>query len=293
MDTQGTQTMDTSQTQTQETQEQTQTQTQTQADFTWKSHLNPDFANSPTMQKYADTKEGFNDATKAHLELQKMMGYEKVPVPKGPEDKAAMDAFRKAFKIPDKAEGYNLADIEVPENMKDLNFDKKGFAEVVHKRNLTPDQAKSLWGDYTEMVKKQYADASKKYQDEVANAVTQLRSEWGSAYESKVELGQMVINKFSGDQATSDFVTAQLAKDPRGIKFLAKLGDQFAENKIGDFKYQRHSLTPDEIDRELSTIRSNPKHPYNDEKAYPADRDAAIKYVNSLIEAKSKTKTLV
>lgn len=285
-DTQGTQTLDTTSTQTQDTQQ--DTQTQTQAGFSWKSQLSPDFANSPTMQKYTDTKEGFNDSVKAHLELQKIMGYEKVPVPKGPEDKIAMDAFKKAFKIPEKPDGYGLPDVEVPPNMADLKFDKNQFSEIVHKYNLTPDQAKGIWQQYTEISKGQYAQHLKNYEEQVANAATMLRSEWGDAYKSKVELGQMVINKFSGDQETTDFVTAQLAQDPRGIKFLAKLGDQFAENKIGDFKYQRHSLTPDEAQREIDSIRKDMNHPYNNDKLPQADRNRAIDYVNSLYAVTNK-----
>lgn len=278
MDTQSTQELDTTLTQDNES----ETETVSPAEFSWKGHLPVDLANSPTMQKYKDTKEGFADAVKAHHELQKMMGYEKVPIPKGPDDKLAMDAFKKAFRIPESADGYGLPDVEVPENLKGLTFDKKTFAEVVHKRNLTPDQAKSLWNDYVDLGKKQYADAVKKYQDEVTNAATQLKGEWGDAYESKIEIGQMVINKFSTDQDTNDYITSVLAKDPRGIKFLAKVGEQFAENKIGDFKYQRHSLTPDEAQREIDSIRRDAKHPYNDEKASLPERNRAIDYVNSL-----------
>jgi hypothetical protein len=64
------------------------------------------------------------------------------------------------------------------------------------------------------------------------------------------------------------------------------LGDQFAENKIGDFKYQRHSMTPEEADREISAIRNDANHPYNNDKATQAERDRAIDYVNSLISAR-------
>jgi hypothetical protein len=242
------------------------------------------------MQKYADTKDGFNDAVKAHLELQKMMGHDKVPIPKGPDD-PAMVLFKKAMKIPDTAEGYGLPDVQVPENMKGVSFDKGKFAEALHKFNLTPDQAKGLWGAYTEMVKQQHANIVKETQDAVTNATNLLRSEWGDAYQSKVELGQLVINKFSDSQEMNDFVTAVLVKDPRGVKFLAKIGEQFAENKIGDFRYQRHSQTPEEIQREIDLIVSDLNHPYNNPKALQLDHDRAVDYVNTLRAALNRAKT--
>ena len=49
-------------------------------EFTWKSNLNPDFANSPTMKLFPDTKEGFNNAVKSHLELQKLMADEEMMI---------------------------------------------------------------------------------------------------------------------------------------------------------------------------------------------------------------------
>ena len=258
--------------------------------FSWKNQLSPDFANSPTMQKYADTKDGFNDAVKAHLELQKMMGHDKVPIPKGPDD-PAMVLFKKAMKIPDTAEGYGLTDVQVPENMNGVSFDKGKFAEALHKFNLTPYQAKGLWGAYTEMVKQQHANIVKETKDAVTNATNLLRSEWGDAYQSKVELGQLVINKFSDSQEMNDFVTAVLVKDPRGVKFLAKIGEQFAENKIGDFRYQRHSQTPEEIQREIDLIVSDLNHPYNNPKALQLDHDRAVDYVNTLRAALNRAKT--
>lgn len=285
-DNQGTQT-DTTQTQTQDTntqQQQTQqTQAQTQTTFSWKTQLPADYANSPTMQKFPDTKEGFSEAVKSHLLLEKLLGYEKVPIPKSKDDTQAWALFTKAMGIPEKPEGYALADVEVPESMKGLSFDKKKFAEIVHANKLTPDAAKGLWEAYTAMTKQAYSGAVKTQQEKITNLINQMKGEWGDAYQSKVELGQMVINKFSTDQETNDFITATLSQDPRGIKFLALIGDQFAENKIGEFKYQRHSLTPEEAQREVDAIRRDANHPYNNDKLPQAERDRAIDYVNNLI----------
>ena len=277
----------------------TQTQTETvpvtpvvaTPDFTWKSQLAPDFAGSPTIKKFPDTKEGFNEAVKSHLSLEKLLGNEKVPIPKGKDDLAARALFNKAMGIPDKPDGYALPDIQVPDSMKGLTFDKVKFAEEVHKHELTPAAAKGLWEAYTSMSKQAYADAVKKHEESMNMTINQMRQEWGDAYQSKVELGQMVINKFSSDQEMNDFVTATLSKDPRGIKFLSKIGDQFAENKIGEFKYQRHSFTPDEAQREIDSIRQDPKHPYNNEKASVDERTRAIDYVNSLISVSRKPRT--
>lgn len=258
--------------------------------FSWKPQLPPDFQNSPTMQKFQDTKEGFEGLVKSHLSLEKLLGNEKVPIPKSKDDTAALTVFRKAMGIPETPAGYNLPDADIPETMKGLTFDKAKFAESIHKHDLTPAQAKGAWQDYTDMMKQAYSNAQKAHQEKMTGIQNEMRKEWGDAYQSKVELGQMVINKFSDDKETNDFLTAALVADPRGIKFLAKLGEQFTENKIGDFKYQRNALTPEEAQTEWDSIRQDMNHPYNNDKAPKAERDRAIEYVNSLIAVARRPK---
>lgn len=256
--------------------------------FSWKTQLSPDVMNSPTMQKFSDDKDGLLKAVTSHLELEKLLGHEKVPIPKGPEDAEGWARFNKAMGIPDKADGYGLPDAQIPENMQGMVYDKAKFAETVHQFKLTPSQAKGLWGAYTEMIKGVYSQAQQAQQAQMTQVINQMRSEWGDAYDSNVELGQMVINKFSSDKGMEDFVTATLAKSPMGIKFLSKIGSQFAENKIGDFKYSRFSLTPDQAQSEIDSILRDSNHPYNSDKASQAERDKAIDYVNSLYKIKAK-----
>jgi len=269
----------------------TTTQPPAAPSFSWKSKLSADYANSPTMKNYEDTPEGLNAAIRSQLDLTRMLGHEKVPVPKGPDDTAAWALFSKAMGIPEKPDGYALPDVEVPDALKGLSFDKAKFAEIVHQYKIPATAAKGLWDAYTEMNKQGYAKALAAQEDKVKSIVNELRKEWGDAYQSKVELGQLVINKFSENEEMNDFITAALVNDPRGIKFLSKLGEQFSENKIGDFKYQRHALTPEEAQRELDSIRNDPNHPYNNEKAPLAERERAIEHANSLIGITVRAKT--
>jgi len=277
-------------TQSDTTQTQQSQQNQTQDAFSWKSQLSPDFANSPTIQKFADTKEGFNNAIKSHLSLEQMLGHEKVPIPKGDDDKEGWNHFSKAMGIPNRAEEYGLPDAEIPESMKGMTFDKSKFAETVHAFKLTPRQAKGLWEAYTNMAKETYAKAMKSHEDHMIQVKNQMRGEWGDAYDTNVELGQLVINKFSSDKDMEDYVTSTLMKHPNGIKFLSKIGNQFAENKVGDFAHKRFSLTPDQAQEEIDHIMMDSKHPYNNDKSTPAERERAISYVNSLYAVLQRAK---
>lgn len=264
------------------------TQTQTIPAFTWKDRLGADLMNAPGMERFDDTPEGLQKAMSSYKELEHFMG-DKVAIPKGPDDKEGWNAFAKKMGIPDKATDYGLGDVQMPESMKGVAFDKNKFAEIVHAHKLTPNQAKGLWKAYTDMSIESYNNLVKQREQEMTQVINQMRGEWGDAYEANVELGQSVINKFSGDQETTDFLTATLVKDPRGIKFLAKIGNEFAENKIGEFSMKRFSLSPEEAQKEIDSIMRDPKHPYNDPTATEAEHQRAVDYVNSLIAKTQKT----
>jgi hypothetical protein len=256
----------------------------------WKETLRPDIKNSPLVQKFEDTPDGFNKAMESHLNLEKLLGNDKVPIPKDANDAEGWARFSKAMGIPDKPDGYGLQDASVPDSMKGLTFDKKQFAEVVHAQKLTPAQAKGLWDVYTKMNLDAYNKVMGEHQKEVNEMVNGLRSEWGDAYDSNVQLGQEVINKFAPDKETNDFLTALMTQDPRAVKFLSKLGNEFAENKIGDFSAKKFSKTPEEAHEEIQKIVKDPNHAYNSDKATQKEHQAAIDYVNSLYLAINRPK---
>lgn len=248
----------------------------------WKNSLSADLRNSPLVGKFEDTPEGLNKALESHANLEKLLGHEKVPIPKSADDVDGWNRFSKAMGIPDKAEGYGLGKPELPEALSEHSIPKEKFAEIAHAHKLTPAQAKGLWKVYNEMNVEKYNSYMKAQEENMATVVNTLRGEWGDAYDTNVELGQAVINKFSDSQEMNDYITAVLSKDPRGVKFLAKIGDQFAENKVGEFQMKKFSKAPEEASEEISKILKDPNHPYNSERATPREHQAAIDYVNSL-----------
>uniref|UniRef100_A0A6M3K7J5 Capsid assembly protein n=1 Tax=viral metagenome TaxID=1070528 RepID=A0A6M3K7J5_9ZZZZ len=260
--------------------------------FTWKDKLNTDLKNSPLMQKFEDSPDGLGKAFESHANLEKLLGHDKVPIPKDANDKEGWARFEKAMGIPEKSSGYALPDVELPGNLKDLSFNKDQFADIVHQHKLTPNQAKGLWDTYVKLNKDMYVKAIQTNQDNLNKLVNGLRNEWGDAYDSNVELGQMVINKFSTDKEENDYLTATFTKDPRGVRFLAKLGNQFAENKVGEFHATRFAKSPDEAQAELNKIRSDPNHPYLNPKAPFKEHEMAVELVNRLESIVFKSKAV-
>ena len=253
--------------------------------FSWKSELGEDLSKAPSLGKFQDTKEGLAELGKSYANLEKLLGHEKVPLPKGPEDVEGQAAFYKAIGVPGAPEEYNLPDAVLPDAIKDMSFDKESFQAIMHKHNLTPQQAEGLWKDYTQMSGDVYGKHLADFNALMDKNSNELRREWGDTYAAKVELGDMVINKFADDQEMADFLTASLAKDPKGMKFLAKIGEQFQENKIGDFKFKRFAMSAEEAQEEAQKMRLDPEGAYRNEagKFTEKEHNDAVDYYNRLL----------
>lgn len=250
----------------------------------WKSGIRTDLRDSPFLAKFEDTPQGLEKAMESYGNLEKLLGHDKVPMPKGPDDKEGWARFNKAIGVPDKADGYGLKDASIPDSMKGMTFDKAKFAEIVHANGLTPTQAQGLWKTYTDLQVSAYNQHLDALQANLNKTMNALKQEWGDAYNTNVELGQNVINQFSGDKETADFLTAALLADPKGIKFLAKLGGQFSENKVGDFNVKRFAVSPEEAQNEIDKMTRDLEGPYmNQSNKFTAqEHAAAIERMNSL-----------
>ena len=229
--------------------------------FAWKDRLSADLQSAPGMDKFSNDPEGLGKAMTSYHNLEKMLGHEKVVIPKDKDDKEAWSMFNKATGVPESADKYELSDYEVPENLKDVTFDKEQFSEIVHGLDLRPDQAQGLWEKYTTLQSESYKNTMEGYQTQVDDNITALKEEWGQAYKPTVEAVEQLVNKFAGEGA--DAVFAQAGKDTALMRTLGEITKQFKENDIGDFKGQtRFAKTPAEAQEELNRINLDDEHPY-------------------------------
>jgi len=250
--------------------------------FNWKARLGEDLRNSPVMQKFSDDADGFSKLAESHHNLEKLLGHEKVPIPKGPEDIEGWGRFSKAMGIPEVPTGYALDDVNAPEEIKGQMYSKEKFAELSHRLKLTPSQAKDLWKEYNAVTTDQYSNAVRGLTAKVEELRNSLKQEWGDSYTANVDLAQSVISKFAGTKEVEQSLSAKLLQDPEAIRVFAKIGNEFAENKIEGFQYKKFSLSLAEAQAEIDAIVTNENHPYNNGKAPSEERTRAINYVNGL-----------
>jgi hypothetical protein len=182
--------------------------------------------------------------------------------------------------VPETADGYGLTQPEgVPEGLQDAQMDVKAFSEIAKGLNLTPKQAQGLQKEYTEMISGIYNKGEAGKAAAMENAKAELTNEWGLAYSEKVNLAKGVLTKFAGDKAEFDYINAKIGNDPKAVKMLAKIGEQFSEGSLGDFKPSgSFTKTPAEAKSEYDAIMNDTGDPY-----WSGDQ-SRIDYVMSLLK---------
>lgn len=232
----------------------------------WKTGLPEDIKDDPSLKAISD----IQALAKSYVHSQRMIGADKIVVPNKyatPEDWKNVYA---KLGLPESVEKYELKTKEGADP-KDNFF--VGFREQAHKAGILPHQAQQLydWYDSTiaDMVKNQQAAISQQAEAEVS----ELRQEWGQAFDMKVRAAKAVVQKFGDDNFKTYLEETGLGNNPQLIKLMAKIGESLVEDKFRGDGDAPAALTPQFAQKEINKILGDPKHPYYDNR-HPGHADA-------------------
>ena len=220
----------------------------------WYSTLSEEYRNHPSIQKFNDA----NGLAKSYLNLESMMGQEKIPVPKGVDDSNAWGLYRKAFNVPEAAENYNI-------KIEGVEDEKLGlFKELFHKHNISQDTAQALADAYVEDLKGLFAHQDQLKQVAMENATSELKKEWGLKYEENLKTARNFLEKMAGNEEDYKYFEGVIGNDAKFIKLLSKMGESISEGSLGGFESQTGGFvkTPKEAEAELNSILNNPDDAY-------------------------------
>jgi hypothetical protein len=186
---------------------------------------------------------GWNDPgemAQGYRNLEKLVGGEKVPLPKGDTDNEGWERVYKALGRPAKPEDYQLPDLE--------------SAAAYHKLGLTGRQATGLsaWQDTLQ------AALEQKAKDEAASQRAQqlaaVRKEWGVEFDENVRLGKRAVREF-GLEGSVEKLEAALGSGDL-LKLTAKLGRGLKEDSFaGGSSVPAAGLTKEGAKEELALLQ--------------------------------------
>lgn len=166
-----------------------------------------------------------------YLHAQKMIGQDpkNVLVLPAPDDADAWNAAFAKLGRPEKADGYQVT---APEGVAVDAALQTAFLEKAHAAGLSQRQAESLYGWYNEMGAASTAARTAASAASLEAATTQLRTEWGAAFDQNLDLANKAIAHYGGAQLDAELKANGLANSPHLAKVLAKMGRQLSEDGV-------------------------------------------------------------
>lgn len=261
----------------QETEEQ-ETETEVPAGK-WFDGLGEDLKNNPSITKFKDA----GDLAKSYVELQKMIGKEKIVVPTDKSTPEEWNAFYEKIGRPQDITGYETPELEIPEEIKMRPETLEVFKAKAHELGLNKKQFTELFALQAEMNQKAYNQQLEEIQKLKETTETELRKEWGAAYDKKVDNAQKVINTFFKDKGLHK-AFGVLANDKGFVSAMSDIAERLGEDVIAG--KARTTMTPAEARSELNAMMGDSNSPLFNE-LHP-EHDAAVERsteLQKLIEA--------
>jgi hypothetical protein len=245
----------------------------------WRTGLSEDIRTNPHLETFKTP----NDLAKSWINAQRLIGKEKLPVPTDKDGKEIWDTVYARLGRPDDPKGYKLPELQKPEGFPEFDAkEMEGLLSKAHELGLNNKQMGELYKTFMEGEIARYGQIKEGQGQSKLDAETNLRKEWGRAYEEKILKAKAVLNQHADDDIRT-MVEGGLGNDPRFIKFLSNIAGKLSEDGIGG-KAQGFAMSPEEAMSEIARIKgeamTNPKHPYIN-KEHP-EHDMMVEKMNKL-----------
>ena len=198
-----------------------------------------------------------DDLAKSYVHAQRLVGKDKVPLPRDENDTEAWNDVLKKLGRPEDPNGY-----ELPKPADDAKFNpgeefETQFKQKAHEAGLTPKQAKDLWSWYvTEVGEAQVTEAQQEAEKNRKEAEAALRREWGNAYSDRLADARRAAKEFGCEDAIAKLEKSGLADDPDVLKLLANAGGTLREDRIGG-SAKPAGRTPEQAQEQIRALKAD------------------------------------
>lgn len=197
----------------------------------WRASLSEDIRAHPSL-KDVDSPETL---AKNYVNLEKLLGTEKVPLPKGEDDEEGWNRVYKAVGRPDTPDAYEIEAPQLPESVPYDPEGEKYYRTLVHQHGLNQRQAKGLWDA---LVKFETEKAAAGMPDPVQareEAVTALKREWGTKYPQRIAEMRRGVAEYADEDFKAWLDQTGMGNDVRMVKTFARIGAELGgETKLKD-----------------------------------------------------------
>jgi len=232
----------------------------------WRSTLPEEIATHRSLENITDV----GALAKSYVNAQKLIGADKVVLPgkhATPEERAE---FYSKIGRPGSIDDYQIDVVDnTPDNV--VNF----FRKAAFDSGLTQEQADTFFNNYNDFSTTQLETNTKALESLRDNAIQELKSQGGDAYDDRQQLATATINEFAGSKETANAMATtrmadgtMLGDNPNFVRLMSDIGkfmtDKISEDDLSGMKSSGAS-TPNEIQAEIAKLIA-PNTPYWDGK---------------------------
>lgn len=226
----------------------------------WRAALPVELRDAPSLATFKTVE----DLAKSQVEAQSMIGRKGLIIPKADDPSPVHAAYRQALGIPEKPDGYEIKVEGAPETVwnKDTAATFSGWA---HELGLTPAQAQGIAERYAKLGGDGMAADTAARERTRAETTKALQTEWGTAYDAKVERAQRAVREFGGDDLIKALQESGMGSNPAMVRAMAAIGEKIGEDRPAGMGTGRPAA--DNPDAELKSLMATgtpywqPLHP--------------------------------
>lgn len=211
----------------------------------WQDQLSPDLKINPVMQRFQTP----DALAKSYLELNKVMSggnrdAHVVTIPANEDEKAWTELYGKLGR-PETSADYKL-EVELPETLERDEGLEKVFRDSAHKHGLSAKQAQGLFKDFITAQVDRFNTSTAAHQQSLLEAETALKTEWGAAYEQKLQTIGEVLGKYSTDSFKTMLDETGLGNNVEMLRFVDQVVRALGDDTIDTTGSGAHSqvMTP-------------------------------------------------
>jgi len=214
------------------------------------------------------------DLAVGYKNLEKLLGAEKMPMPKGADDAEGWNRVYDALGRPKSADDYKLS---VPEG------DDGGFAKLAagkfHELGLTAKQAEGLAAWYNEQGTGRMNEMQQQQAAKAEADMQSLKQEWGAAFDENVEYGRRAAREYGLNAEKLSALENSLGTSEM-LKLMATIGRAQGESDfVTSSSGNTFGMTPSAAQQRISALR--------------ADKTWTAKYISGDADARSEMQRLM
>jgi hypothetical protein len=214
------------------------------------------------------------DLAVGYKNLEKLLGAEKIPMPKGADDAEGWTRVYDALGRPKSADEYKLS---VPEG--DTGEFAKLAAGKFHELGLTAKQAEGLAAWYNEQGSGRMNEMQQQQAAKAEADMQSLKQEWGGAFDENVEFGRRAAREYGLNAEKLSALENSLGTSEM-LKLMATIGRAQGESEfVTSGSGNTFGMTPSAAQQRITALR--------------ADKTWTAKYISGDADARSEMQRLM